>query len=110
MPGATNLANSTELDRLLKDQAKSEGKLVGAICAAPAVVLESKGLLEGVKATGYPSIKLKNGAVEENVVIDGGIITSRGPGTALQFALALVQALFGEEKRREVGDKMLAKF
>ena len=104
------MANSVELDGLLKAQAKKDGKLVGAICAAPSVVLESKGLLEGVKATGYPSIPLKDGAVDQSVVVDKEVITSRGPGTALEFALKLVEILFGEEKRKKIADAMLAKY
>lgn len=88
---------------LLRRQA-SEGRHVAAICAAPAVLAEA-GLLAGRRATSYPGfldgvadVDLRN----DPVVNDEKVITSRGPGTALDFALELVEELAGREKRHEV--------
>jgi 4-methyl-5(b-hydroxyethyl)-thiazole monophosphate biosynthesis len=88
---------------LVKRQA-SEGRHVAAICAAPAVLAEA-GLLAGKRATSYPGfldavegVDLK----QDPVVQDERLITSRGPGTALDFALALVEELAGRDKRQEV--------
>jgi 4-methyl-5(b-hydroxyethyl)-thiazole monophosphate biosynthesis len=81
-----------------------QGRYVAAICAAP-IVLATAGLLDGKQATCYPgslngfaSIHLKSAAVVE----DGNLITSRGPGTAMDFALTLVEHLAGPAKRQEV--------
>jgi len=110
MPGATNLANSEALDRILKAQ-MSSGKLVAAICAAPAVVLQSKGMTAGKKATCYPAPAFQD-AIEDYqtdaVVVDGNLVTSRGPGTALQFSLKLVGLICGPEKEEEISKQMLA--
>ena len=58
MPGAESLSASKPLDKLVRDQRQS-GRLLSAICAAPAVVLESKGLLDGLKATSHPGFQNK---------------------------------------------------
>ena len=74
-------------------------KLVSAICAAPSVLGEA-GLLKGKKATAYPGFEEKLiGAtvVEDAVVVDGNIITSRGMGTAIPFALSIVEYLLDKE-------------
>jgi 4-methyl-5(b-hydroxyethyl)-thiazole monophosphate biosynthesis len=109
MPGAQNLCDSSLLGVLLKRQC-DEGRLYGAICASPAVVLEHHGLLEGKKATSYPSFtdQLKSAEVTPSrVVVDGQCVTSQGPGTALEFALTLVELLFGEEKTKEIAEAMV---
>jgi 4-methyl-5(b-hydroxyethyl)-thiazole monophosphate biosynthesis len=109
MPGAENLRDSADLTEILKDQADS-GRFYAAICASPAVVLQHYGLLKNRKATCYPSMaeKLTNTeAVESRVVVDGNCITSQGPGTALEFALKLVELLFGSEKSGDVAKEML---
>ncbi len=103
--GAEHMANDSRINALLKAMAAS-GKFTGAICAAP-TVLAKAGLLAGKRATGYPGHLEKLGLpdiqlVEEPVVRDGQIVTSRGPGTAMDFALALVELLVGVEKRAEV--------
>lgn len=111
MPGAENLNNSRELARLLERQ-REQDLPYAAICAAPAVVLEAQGLLQGRKATAHPgfSDRLANReAVESRVVVDGNVVTSRGPGTAIEFALALVSLLYGEEKAAEVAEPMLVR-
>ncbi|MFN2284011.1 MAG: DJ-1 family glyoxalase III [Anaerolineae bacterium] len=115
MPGAEHLRDSEVLTALLKQQ-HDAGRLYSAICAAPVVVLQYHGLLAGRAATCHPSFvsQLENPVhVEERVVVDdtvtGRCITSRGPGTAIEFALALIETLYGEEKARKIGDQMLVK-
>ena len=109
MPGAQNLSDSGLLGVLLKRQFE-EGRGYAAICASPAVVLEHHGLLEGKKATCYPSFSDRMRSAEvlsERVVVDGQCVTSQGPGTALEFALTLVEMLFGKEKAREIARAMV---
>jgi 4-methyl-5(b-hydroxyethyl)-thiazole monophosphate biosynthesis len=109
LPGAEHLRDSEELTQLLKKQAES-GKYYAAICAAPVVVLQHHGLLEGKKATVNPALadKLKNReAVEQRVVVDGNCITSRARGTVLEFSLQLVENLFGKNKADELKSSML---
>lgn len=104
-PGATNLANDARILKLLKTMA-ARHKRTAAICAAPKV-LAAAGVLDGKRATSFP------GALEPSkyphihltqfsVVTDGAVTTSRGPGTAMDFALALIELLAGREKRDEV--------
>lgn len=102
-PGTDNLNADKRIIALLQKMAK-QGKHVAAICAAPSV-LASAGVLDGKRATsyptcldGFPKIDVQTAAVVE----DGNLITSRGPGTAMDFALTLVERLAGKEKRREV--------
>lgn len=102
-PGTNNLKADARILDLLKRMAQN-GKYVAAICAAPSV-LAAAGLLDGRKATcyptcldGFPRVKLQTAAVVE----DGKLITSRGPGTAMDFALVLVERLAGHAKRAEV--------
>jgi 4-methyl-5(b-hydroxyethyl)-thiazole monophosphate biosynthesis len=109
MPGAEYLRDSKELEKILKRQ-QEQARLFGAICASPAVVLEHHGLLEEHKATCHPNFvsRLKNtDVVESKVVVDGTCVTSRGPGTALEFALKLVELLYGEDKAKEVAEPMV---
>jgi 4-methyl-5(b-hydroxyethyl)-thiazole monophosphate biosynthesis len=97
LPGATNLRDDPRVADLLRRQAEA-GKRIGAICAAP-IVLGKAGLLKGKKATSYPGFQDQlTGASYEvaPVVRDGNIITSRGPGTAMEFALAIVADLKGK--------------
>jgi 4-methyl-5(b-hydroxyethyl)-thiazole monophosphate biosynthesis len=109
MPGAEHMRDSRELTEMLKQQQK-EGRLYGAICASPAVVLMHHGLLSGKRATCHPdfSDRLENREeVDSRVVVDGNCVTSRGPGTAIEFALKLVELLFGSEKAAEVAKPMI---
>jgi 4-methyl-5(b-hydroxyethyl)-thiazole monophosphate biosynthesis len=72
--------------------------------------MDLQGLLDGKSATAHPAFsdKLSNqAAVGQRVVVDGALTTSRGPGTAFEFALSLVKQLFGEEKMREVAGPMV---
>jgi 4-methyl-5(b-hydroxyethyl)-thiazole monophosphate biosynthesis len=110
MPGAEHLRDSAELIGMLKKQ-KAAGRLYGAICASPAVALLPHGLLDGVKAvTCYPGMRGKLNPAQvsdERVVVDGNCVTSQGPGTAIEFALKLVELLFGPDKASEIGKAML---
>jgi len=109
MPGAERLRDSAVLEALVKDQ-KEGGRLLAAICATPAVFLEAKGMLAGQKATCHPGFSSKlsdQSAVESRVVVDGKLTTSRGPGTAFEFALSLVNQLYGREKMESVAGPMV---
>jgi protein deglycase len=112
MPGAEHLRDCAVLIELLKEQDKAK-RLIAAICAAPAVVLAPHGLLKGHKATCYPSSHdalPDKSAASQRVVADGHFITSQGPGTALEFALAIVESLFGAERKKQVAGPMLAEY
>ena len=108
--GADHLAASEILDQLLRSQAQ-QGKFYAAICAAPAVVLGSKGLLADKTATSHPrfyqSLIAKEVDTESRVVVDGNCITSQGPGTAIDFALELVEQICGIVKREEVASPLV---
>jgi 4-methyl-5(b-hydroxyethyl)-thiazole monophosphate biosynthesis len=109
MPGASNLAASGEASTLIKEMAAA-GKWVCAICAAPAVVLAPLGLVSGKKFTCYPGTeeKVKDGKwSEDRVVIDGNIITSRGAGTAGEFAAAIIGKLISEAEGNKVAQSVL---
>ena len=109
MPGAERLRDSEALINMI-DRQVAAGKLHAAICATPAVALEHHGFLKGKKATAHPAFigKLTDGSeAERRVVVDGLLTTSRGPGTAFEFALELVKQLFGEEKMVEVAGPMV---
>lgn len=105
MPGMTHLREDPRIISLLQKMAL-EGKYTCAICAAPAVLADA-GLLKGKAATSYPgfvdSMHLPDTTYSnEPVVRDGMVITSRGPGTAMDFALGLIEALLGPARRDEV--------
>ncbi|KAF7822644.1 protein DJ-1-like protein B-like [Senna tora] len=107
--GAQAFANSETLVNLLKKQTESN-RYYGAICASPALVLEPHGLLKGKKATAFPAMcnKLSDQSeVEKRVVVDGNLITSRGPGTSMEFALAIVEKLFGRKVGLEIAKAMV---
>ena len=111
-PGAETLGKSAELRKVIEYLHK-EGKWIGAICAAPAVVLGKTSILEGKKATCYPGYEKQLGAkttfTAERVVKDGRVITSRGPGSSLEFSLELVRSVLDPKKAAEVAEKMIAK-
>ncbi len=105
MPGADHLDNDSRIHGLLKKMSES-GKFVAAICAAPKVLAHA-GLLKGKRATSYPgfldSLEIDQVASTGAAVeCDGTIITSRGAGTAMDFALKLIEVLEGVEKRDAV--------
>ena len=110
MPGAANLYAHKGLRKLIEDFAVSGGT-VAAICAAP-FVLGRMGLLKGRHATCYPGFEKElEGAVLSDalVVRDGQIVTGRGPGAAMEFALTLVQMLCGQEKADELKEAMIVR-
>lgn len=105
LPGADNLNDDPRIHSLLRKMVTAD-KYTAAICAAPKV-LATAGLLNGKRATSFPGslegISTSNMTYEEQpVVIDGKLITSRGPGTAMDFALTLIEQLAGKAKREEV--------
>lgn len=107
-PGTDNLNADPRIHELLKEF-ESEDKLIGAICAAPSI-LASTGLLDGRRATSYPtySNRLTGASYEDRPVIcDGNIITSQGAGTAISFGLEIVTRLAGKNKSGEVAAAML---
>jgi protein deglycase len=89
-------------------QFAQSGKGIGAICAAPLVLLDA-GLLEGRQYTAHFSTvsELPLANRQERVVTDGGLITSRGAGTALEFGLALVRALAGDQAAQQVAEAIM---
>jgi 4-methyl-5(b-hydroxyethyl)-thiazole monophosphate biosynthesis len=108
-PGANNLAASLDVNQKLITML-NDGSLVAAICAAPAVVLGKAGLLEGRKATCFPGAESHAPGFtfsKERVVIDGNLITSRGPGTASDFAFAIIEYLLGSETAQKTGSASL---
>lgn len=105
MPGSDHLRDDPLVVDLVRKFALA-GKLVGAICAAPKVLAKA-GLLEGRRATAYPGVLETTGVAgiridSAPVVEDGNLITGRGPGTAMEFALTLVGRLCGEGVRQQV--------
>jgi DJ-1 family protein len=108
--GADNLAASPAVSFLIKRHFAA-GKLVAAICAAPAVVLHgSCCILAGRRFTCYPGLESKVTGASfsvERVVIDGNLITSRGAGTSGEFAQAIVALLVGEAEAAELAEKVL---
>ncbi len=110
LPGADHLQNDQRVQAKLKSM-DAENKTIAAICAAPKA-LASAGLLDGKTITSYPGsleeCNIKNSDYkEQSVVSDGNIITSRGPGTAMDFALTLIEKLLGKEKRDEVEGQLM---
>ena len=108
LPGARHLAESPLVARCLQ-QTLDRGGRVAAICAAPALVLGSRGLLVGRSYTCYPGMEseVDGRYLTEAVVVDGPFITSRGVGTAAAFALKLVESLLGPAKAAEVARSVL---
>ena len=109
-PGYINLKNNEKVLNLVKT-ANEKGKLIAAICAAP-TVLAHAGVLKGKKATVYPGMEdqIKNGGAEfteDLVVVDGNIVTSRGPSTAVLFGWKLSEILAGKDTAEEVARRML---
>ena len=109
MPGAANLASHEGLIEKIYSF-NNQGKKLAAICAAP-LVLGRAGLLKGKRATCYPGFEDELTGAElstDAVVSDGGVITSRGPGTAMAFALAIIEDLKGKETADNIAKGLLA--
>lgn len=101
LPGAENLAKSEDVLKALRDFSANENKYVSAICASPAMVLPKAGIEEDKYITSYPDSSYekmleKANYVDELVVVDGNLITSRGPATTLLFAYKIVDILGGD--------------
>ncbi|WP_353662915.1 DJ-1 family glyoxalase III [Hydrogenimonas sp. SS33] len=109
--GTRNLAENPTVQSLLKEM-KAKEKVVGAICAAP-FALKAAGVLSK-HYTCYPSVEKEIGEEgytdKEKVVIDGNVMTSRGPGTAICFGLAIVRKLVGEETYQSLKEGLLADY
>lgn len=114
MPGADNLAANPVVKQALHLVAGHGGN-IAAICASPGVVLASAGLLDGREATCYPGFEsmgpkvvwTRRSAVISNPVGKGCIVTGRGPGASMSFALAIVQQAYGVDKAREIASAMM---
>ncbi len=108
--GAANLAASPEVAEIVHTH-RDAGRIVAAICAAPAVVLAPLGVLDGRRATCYPGLEAnfsgRTAHATGDVVIDGPVVTSRGPGTAMAFALDLAALLAGGEAAERVRLELL---
>ncbi len=106
-PGYKNLGRSQKLLLAIQDF-ESEGKLVAAICAAP-VVLAKTGILDNRKASIHPGMEKEiTFPRPDRVTIDNKVITSQGPGTAIEFSLRIVEELFGRAKSEELKKKLVA--
>ena len=108
MPGSEHLKNDNRIISALQQQAAA-GKYTAAICAAP-MALHAAGLLEGKRATSFPGViddlPGTHHCSGERVVVDGHVVTSKGPGTAMDFALTLVELLTGKTKRDAVESEL----
>jgi 4-methyl-5(b-hydroxyethyl)-thiazole monophosphate biosynthesis len=109
MPGSDHLKKDARVVELLQRFA-AEGRYTAAICAAPGVLAHA-GLLDGRHATSFPGFLREDSAPglrlsDAPVVIDGRLVTSRGPGTAIEFSLALIELLVGKETAATVGGRL----
>lgn len=106
-PGTDNLNKDPRITKLLLKM-QSQGKYIAAICAA-LIVLQKSGILKGRAMTCHPSVQSQFEAyLDERVVVDGKLITSQSPGTSMEFALKLVEILFGVERMKKVNAGVLA--
>lgn len=103
LPGSDHLGDDERITGLLRTMNES-GRFVGAVCAAPKVLARS-GLLKGKKATAFPGVlqaEKHPDITGDAVTRDGTVITSRSVGTVMDFALAIIEALQGREKRNQI--------
>lgn len=106
-PGVGGLRSDGRAALLARDFADA-GKPVAAICAAPLVLMDA-GLLKGKRFTAYHSVRGElGGGLDDRVVVDGDLITSRGAGTALDFALAIIVRLCGQAAADQVAEEIMA--
>ncbi|MBE6562896.1 MAG: DJ-1/PfpI family protein [Ruminococcaceae bacterium] len=109
MPGSTNLDASPTVEKFIEAAEKSDA-YIAAICAAP-MILGKRGLLKGRDATCYPGFEeyLEGAKVyDAAVVVDGKYVTSNGMGSALDFALQLVELLKGQAESEKLADAVMA--
>lgn len=107
MPGAKNLKNHAKLNDLLIQFSK-EGKLIGAICAAP-IIPGALGLLKDKNATCYPGFEdqlIDARPTDQLTVYDGNLLTGKAAGASMRFALQLVELICGKEKASEIANSM----
>lgn len=112
MPGAEHLRDCPALISLLQKQKEDPSKIYSAICAAPAVALATHGLIKS-GSTVYPAppfLKMIDDVSSEDVVVQGNLVTSRGPGTALKFALTLGELLYGKDAAKDIAKGMLVDY
>jgi len=116
LPGGLGGTENLKKDNRIKtivDRLHGEGKKIAAICAAPSVLeAQSKEVIKGKSLTSHPSVRGKitaSSISDERVVVDGNLITSQSPGTALEFAFKIVEVLAGKEKVEEVNKGVLAR-
>ena len=105
-PGYENLAKCEKVESMVKEMLE-KGRLVAAICGAPAAVLGEKGFLTDVRAVCYPG--MEDGlhckeAARDGVCSDRNIITAKSAGYAIDFALTLIERLFGDEEKQKISD------
>ncbi len=109
IPGVHNLAKSQKLMSIINECNKQK-KLIAAICAAPAIVLMKTDMLECKKVTGYPSTKDDFWGAEycnQTTVVSDNVITSQGPGTAIEFALEIIAYLINRKKAQEIAKQLV---
>lgn len=108
MPGAANLRDDERVINLIREFNR-QGKLVGAICAAP-IVLQKAGIIDGKQVTSYPGFEneLRGASYSEELVVqDENIITARGPAVAVYFAVEIVEYLCGKEVAKKLKEDIL---
>ncbi len=108
MPGSTNLRTDIRVLKVIKEVEQKEG-LIAAICAAP-IVLAAAGILAGRSVTSYPGFESELESAHylpDRVVRDGNLITAKGPGVTLEFALELIEYIVGPEKAAELKGEMI---
>lgn len=107
LPGADHLRDDARVRSVIRHQSDA-GRLLGAICAAPKA-LAGAGVLEGRRVTAYTGALDATGvsSTATPVEVDGGVVTGRGPGVAIDFALTLIEQLAGPDARRDVEEPLL---
>lgn len=107
LPGSDHLRDDPRVQTLIRRQSAA-GRYVGAICAAPKA-LATAGVLEGLRVTAYTGALDSSGASSTGapVEVDGKVVTGRGPGVAMDFALTLIEQLAGADARRRVEGPLL---
>lgn len=110
--GADNLRASPLVNEWIR-KIQGGGKIIAAICASPAVVLASAGILNGHRATCYPGYEKEWPAAiqytAQAVAVDGRLITSQGPGTAIDFSLAIVEQICGAAAALDLAGKLVCR-